>query len=45
MGEGTVTVGVTRKLPSPYFVLATQNLGTRGTYPLPEAQMDRFFLK
>ncbi|HHW71228.1 MAG TPA: MoxR family ATPase [Clostridiales bacterium] len=47
MGEGTVTVGgVTRKLPSPYFVLATQNpLEQEGTYPLPEAQMDRFFFK
>lgn len=47
MGEGTVTVGgITRKLPNPYFVLATQNpLEQEGTYPLPEAQLDRFFFK
>jgi MoxR-like ATPase len=36
--------GVTRKLPSPFFVLATQNnIEMTGTYPLPEAQLDRFF--
>jgi MoxR-like ATPase len=47
MQEHTVTVGgVTRKLPEPYFVLATQNpLEQEGTYPLPEAQLDRFFFK
>lgn len=44
MQERTVTVGNhTYPLPSPYFVLATQNpLEMDGTYPLPEAQMDRF---
>ena len=36
----------THKLPEPFFVLATQNpLEMEGTYPLPEAQLDRFFLK
>lgn len=47
MQENTVTVGgVTRKLPEPFFVLATQNpLEQEGTYPLPEAQMDRFLVK
>lgn len=36
--------GVTRKLPRPFFVLATQNnIEMTGTYPLPEAQLDRFF--
>lgn len=47
MQERTVTVGgVTRELPRPYFVLATQNpLEQEGTYPLPEAQLDRFFFK
>lgn len=47
MQERTVTVGgITRELPSPYFVLATQNpLEQEGTYPLPEAQLDRFFFK
>jgi len=47
MQEHTVTVaGVTRKLPQPYFVLATQNpLEQEGTYPLPEAQLDRFLFK
>ncbi|HZJ57007.1 MAG TPA: MoxR family ATPase [Clostridia bacterium] len=47
MQEHTVTVGRdTRKLPQPYFVLATQNpLEQEGTYPLPEAQLDRFFFK
>lgn len=47
MQEHTVTVGgVTRRLPQPYFVLATQNpLEQEGTYPLPEAQLDRFFFK
>lgn len=47
MQEHTVTVGRdTMNLPQPYFVLATQNpLEQEGTYPLPEAQLDRFFFK
>src|SRR5579864_8327252 len=47
MQERTVTVGNdTHTLPSPFFVLATQNpLEMEGTYPLPEAQLDRFLLK
>ncbi|EST53720.1 ATPase AAA [Brevibacillus panacihumi W25] len=47
MQERTVSAGgVTRFLPEPFFVLATQNpLEQEGTYPLPEAQMDRFLLK
>jgi MoxR-like ATPase len=47
MQERSVTVAkVTRRLPEPFFVLATQNpLEMEGTYPLPEAQMDRFFFK
>ncbi|MFG0211748.1 AAA family ATPase [Brevibacillus porteri] len=47
MQERTVSAGgVTRLLPAPFFVLATQNpLEQEGTYPLPEAQMDRFLLK
>jgi MoxR-like ATPase len=47
MQERTVTVGIeTRKLPVPFFVLATQNpIELEGTYPLPEAQLDRFFFK
>ena len=47
MEEGQVTVdGVTYKLPRPFMVMATQNpVDFVGTYPLPEAQMDRFFLK
>ena len=47
MQEHTVTVGNdTHRLPSPFFVLATQNpLEMEGTYPLPEAQLDRFLLK
>ncbi|NLD34013.1 MAG: MoxR family ATPase [Clostridiales bacterium] len=47
MEEGQVTVdGVTRELPRPFMVLATQNpIDFVGTYPLPEAQMDRFFLR
>ncbi|MCQ2403206.1 MAG: MoxR family ATPase [Lentisphaeria bacterium] len=46
MGELQVTSGgVTRPLPRPFFVLATQNqLELEGTYPLPEAQLDRFLL-
>lgn len=47
MQERTVSVGdTTRALPKPFFVLATQNpLEMEGTYPLPEAQLDRFLLK
>jgi MoxR-like ATPase len=47
MQEGTVTVGGTRfELQKPFFVMATQNpIEQEGTYPLPEAQLDRFFFK
>jgi MoxR-like ATPase len=47
MQEGTVTLANSqRKLPRPFCVLATQNpIELQGTYPLPEAQLDRFFLK
>lgn len=47
MQEKTVTAGgETRQLPRPFFVLATQNpIEQEGTYPLPEAQMDRFLIK
>ncbi|MBD8070760.1 AAA family ATPase [Bacillus sp. PS06] len=47
MEESSVTVdGVTRMLPRPFFVMATQNpIEYEGTYPLPEAQLDRFLLK
>ena len=47
MQERTVTVGrVRHKLPDPFFVLATQNpIEQEGTYPLPEAQQDRFMFK
>jgi MoxR-like ATPase len=47
MAEGQVTAaGKTRALPSPFLVLATQNpLEQEGTYPLPEAQLDRFLFK
>lgn len=47
MEERQVTIdGVTRKLEEPFLVLATQNpLETQGTFPLPEAQLDRFFMK
>ena len=47
MQEETITVGKqTYDLESPFFVLATQNpLEMEGTYPLPEAQLDRFFMK
>ena len=46
MQEHTVSyAGVTHRLPEPFFVLATQNpLEQAGTYPLPEAQLDRFLL-
>jgi MoxR-like ATPase len=44
LAEGQVTTdGVTRALPHPFFVMATQNpVETAGTFPLPEAQLDRF---
>ena len=47
MQERSVTVAkTTHVLPAPFFVLATQNpLEMEGTYPLPEAQLDRFFVK
>ncbi len=47
MAEGTITVGgETHKLPDLFMVLATQNpIEQEGTYPLPEAQMDRFIMK
>lgn len=47
MEEGQVTVdGVTYRMPSPFMVLATQNpVDFVGTYPLPEAQLDRFFMR
>lgn len=47
MQEQCVTVaGETRSLPAPFFVLATQNpIEMEGTYPLPEAQLDRFLYK
>jgi MoxR-like ATPase len=47
MEERQVTVdGVTRKVPSPFHVLATQNpIEYEGTFPLPEAQLDRFILR
>jgi len=47
MGERQVTIGeTTYKLESPFVVLATQNpIEQEGTYPLPEAQLDRFFFK
>ena len=47
MAEGQVTIeGETRPLPKPFFVLATQNpVDQEGTFPLPEAQIDRFLVK
>jgi len=47
MQEGTVTAAGTRyELKKPFFVMATQNpIEQEGTYPLPEAQLDRFFFK
>ncbi len=47
MAERQVTIdGVTRKLPHPFFLIATENpIETAGTFPLPEAQLDRFDLK
>lgn len=47
MGEHQATIdGVTYTLDDPFFVIATQNpIESQGTFPLPEAQMDRFFMK
>ncbi|WP_342599126.1 MoxR family ATPase [Psychrobacillus sp. FSL H8-0483] len=47
MEEASVTIdGVTMPIPKPFFVMATQNpIEHEGTYPLPEAQLDRFLLK
>jgi len=47
MEENQVTVdGITYPLPQPFFLIATQNpIEYHGTYPLPEAQIDRFFMK
>ena len=47
MNEGQATIdGVTHPLPRPFFVLATQNPADyQGTYPLPEAQLDRFLMR
>lgn len=47
MEERQVTIeGETRRLPAPFFVIATQNpVESQGTFPLPEAQMDRFIMK
>jgi len=47
MEERQVTVeGDTRKLPDPFFVIATQNpVNLAGTYPLPESQLDRFLMR
>jgi MoxR-like ATPase len=47
MAEGQVTIdGTTRGLPRPFLLIATENpIEQEGTFPLPEAQLDRFFLK
>ena len=47
MQEHQVTAGgITHPLPAPFFVLATQNpIEQEGTYPLPEAQLDRFMFE
>lgn len=47
MGEGQVSIdGTTHALPTPFFVLATQNpIDFYGTYPLPESQLDRFLVR
>ncbi|WP_313893484.1 MoxR family ATPase [Psychrobacillus sp.] len=47
MEEASVTIdGITMPIPKPFFVMATQNpIEHEGTYPLPEAQLDRFILK
>ena len=47
MSEGQASIeGKTRPLPAPFVVIATQNpIEFHGTYPLPEAQLDRFGMK
>jgi len=47
MEEMQITIdGITHRLEAPYFVIATQNpVETQGTYPLPEAQLDRFLIR
>jgi MoxR-like ATPase len=47
MEEGQVSIeGVTRPLPAPFFVIATQNpVSLAGTFPLPESQLDRFLMR
>lgn len=48
MEEQQTTIdGITIKIPSPFLVVATQNSieSNQGTYPLPEAQLDRFLMK
>ena len=47
MEEGQITVdGITRDLPDPYIVIATQNpFGSIGTHSLPESQLDRFMIR
>ena len=47
MAEHQITVdGITHRLPSPFFVIATQNPSEQsGTYPLPESQLDRFMMR
>jgi len=47
MEEKQITIdGITHQLAAPYFVIATQNpIETQGTYPLPEAQLDRFLIR
>ena len=47
MEEGNITVdGITRQLPEPYIVIATQNpIGSIGTHMLPESQLDRFMIR
>ena len=47
MAEGQVTIdGITRPVPRPFLLLATENpIEYEGTFPLPEAQLDRFFLR
>lgn len=47
MEEASVTIdGITMPIPKPFFVMATQNpIEHEGTYPLPEAQLDRFLMK
>ena len=47
MAEHQITVdGVTRPLPDPFLLIATENpIEYEGTFPLPEAQLDRFFLR